>query len=64
MDVARLRNQFDIDFTTESTRNLELREIKVSPLRNLSVEYAKYSMYYNDEVYDVTFVKQTKSIID
>jgi hypothetical protein len=64
MDVARLRNQFDIDFTTESTRNLELREIKVSPLRNLSVEYAKYSMYYNGEVYDVTFVKQTKSITE
>ena len=61
-DIARLRNQFDIDFTEESTRNLELREIEVSPLRNLSLEYSKYAMYYLDDVYDLAFVQQTTSL--
>ena len=35
MDIARLRNPFGIDFTQNATRNIELKEIKVSPLRNL-----------------------------
>ena len=62
LDVARLRNQFDIDFTVDANRNLELREVKVSSLRNLTNEYAKYSLFYNNDVYDVVFVQATNSI--
>jgi hypothetical protein len=63
LNVGRLRNQFDIDFTDNSTRNLELREIPVSPLRNLTVEYAKYALYYGENVYDLAFLKSTTSLV-
>jgi len=63
LDVTRLRNQFDIDFTDNATRNLELREVQVSPLRNLTLEYSKYSLYYKGEVYDVAFVNSTTSLV-
>ena len=63
LKIERLRNQFDIDFSDNSTRNLELREIQVSPLRNLTVEYPKYALYYNGEVYDVAFVQPTTSLV-
>ena len=63
LNIGRLRNQFDIDFSDNSTRNLELREVQVSPLRNLSVEYSKYALYYNDGIYDVAFVKSTPSLV-
>ena len=63
LNIGRIRNQFDIDFSDNSTRNLELREVQVSPLRNLSVEYSKYALYYNDSVYDVAFVKSTPSLV-
>ena len=62
LDITRLRNQFDIDFTNDSTRNLELREIPVSPLRNLTVEYSKYGMYYQNEVYDIIYIQSTDSL--
>lgn len=62
LDAGRLRNQFDVDFTEDADRNLELREIKVSPLRNLTSQYAKYSLYYLDGIYDVAFVQPTKSL--
>jgi hypothetical protein len=64
LQIERLRNQFDIDFSDNSTRNLELREIPVSPLRNLSVEYARYSLYYNNEVYGLSFVVPTTSLVN
>ena len=48
-----LRNPFDIDFTQESTRNLQLREIKVSNLRNLGVEFNKYSLFTNGKEYPI-----------
>jgi len=63
LNVGRLRNQFDIDFTDNSTRNLELREIPVSPLRNLTVEYSKYALYYGGGVYDLAFVQSTTSLV-
>jgi hypothetical protein len=62
VNVARLRNQFDVDFTNESTRNLELREIKVSQLRNLSVEYSKYVLNYENQFFTVAFVEPTESL--
>ena len=53
LDVAKLRNPFDIDFSINSTRNLELKEISVSPLRDMTIQYAKYSLYFNGVGYDV-----------
>jgi len=62
LDVARLRNPFEIDFTTTSTRNLSLKEIKVSPFRDLPIEYAKYSMYFRENGYQVVGIVPTTSL--
>ena len=53
LDVSKLRNPFDVDFSVNSTRNLELKEISVSPLRDMTIQYAKYSLYVNGVGYDV-----------
>jgi hypothetical protein len=53
LDVSRIRNPFDIDFTTNSTRNLDLREIKVSPLRNFPLEFNNYALFLNGIGFDV-----------
>jgi len=61
LDISRIRNPFDIDFTVNATRNLELREIQVSPLRNMTNQFAKYSLYYSGVGYDVTYIEPTTS---
>ena len=62
LDVARLRNPFEVDFTTNSTRNLELREVKVSSLRDMTIQYANYSLYYQGNGYNVKRIIPTTSI--
>ena len=62
LDLSRLRNPFDVDFTTNSTRNLQLKEIQVSPLRDMTVEYAKYSLYYKGVGYNVMGIVPTTSL--
>jgi hypothetical protein len=62
LDLSRLRNPFDVDFTTNSTRNLQLKEIQVSSLRDMTVEYAKYSLYYNGVGYNVLGIVPTTSL--
>ena len=61
LSLSKLRNSFDVDFTVNSTRNLQLREVQVSPLRNMTVEYIKYSLYYKGGCYDVTGLIPTAS---
>lgn len=48
-------NPFDIDYTVNSTRNIELKEIETSILRNFTVEYKKYSLFVDDVEYPITF---------
>jgi hypothetical protein len=62
LDLTRIRNPFGIDFTVNSTRNLELREMKVSELRNMSVQYANYSLYINGDGYPVVGIVPTTSL--
>jgi len=62
LDVARLRNPFEVDFTINSTRNLQLREIEVSPLRDMTIQFANYSLYYLDNGYNVTRIIPTNSL--
>jgi hypothetical protein len=52
--VERIRNPFDIDFTNNSTRNLSLKEIEVSELRDMTLNFSKYSLYLNEIGYPVT----------
>ena len=62
LDIARLRNPFDVDFTNNSTRNLELKEIQVSPLRDMKIQYAKYSLFFKDNEYKVINIVPTDSL--
>jgi len=62
LDLSRLRNPFDIDFTVNSTRNLQLKEIQVSSLRDMKVEYTKYSLYYKGIGYNVVGIVPTTSL--
>jgi hypothetical protein len=62
LDIKRIRNPFGIDFTTNSTRNLSLLEIPVSELRNMTVEFRKYSLYYFGQGFNVTGMIPTNSL--
>lgn len=48
MDVTRFINPFDIDYSRNATRNISVRPMSVSPLRNLTEQYLKYALYIND----------------
>lgn len=48
MDVTRFINPFDIDYSVNATRNISVRPMSVSPLRNLTEQYSKYALYVND----------------
>ena len=45
IDVTRLKNPFDIDYSQNATRNISVRPFEVSPLRNLTLNYGKYAIY-------------------
>jgi hypothetical protein len=45
VSVPRIKNPFNIDFSSAATINLQSREYDYSPLRNLTTEYLKYSLY-------------------
>ena len=48
VDVTRFKNPFDIDYSVNATRNISVRPLEVSPLRNLTTQYSKYALYIND----------------
>jgi hypothetical protein len=62
LDISRLRNPFELDFTINATRNLSLKEIPVSPLRDLPLQYSKYSLYYNGVGYQLASIVPTNSL--
>ncbi len=62
LSVSRIRNPFGVDFTVNSTRNLELREMQVSSLRNMTIEYSKYSLYFNGNGYQIKGIVPTQSL--
>jgi len=62
LDLTRIRNPFGVDFTVNSTRNIQLREIQVSPLRNMTIQYANYSLYLNGDGYRVVSIIPTTNL--
>lgn len=60
--IQDIVNPFGIDFSVNATRNLSMREMKVSPLRNLTVEYEKYSLYIGNEEYAVLYLTPSQSL--
>ena len=62
LKVSRIRNPFEIDFTNNSTRNIALKEIQVSPLRDFTKEFSKYSLFLNGVGYTITGLIPTTSL--
>lgn len=62
LSIPRLRNPFEVDFTTNATRNLELLEIPVSGFRNLTTGTTSFSLYYLGTGYSLTRIIPTPSI--
>ena len=56
IDVNQLKNPFDIDYSVNADRNIEVRPMEVSNLRNLTRHFLKYSLYFEDLVTEYKFV--------
>ena len=53
VNVDRINNPFDIDYSVSATTNLTIREITVSPYRNLYNTYLDYCISINDNIYNI-----------
>lgn len=53
VDVSRINNPFDIDYSVSAATNLAIRELVVSPYRNLYNTYLDYCISINDNIYKV-----------
>jgi hypothetical protein len=62
LDLSLIRNPFGIDYTINATRNLQLREIPVSSLRNLTTGYTFYSLYFGGVGYQLKRIVPTQSL--
>jgi hypothetical protein len=56
IDVKRFKNPFDIDYSQNADRNIQVRPMEVSPLRNLTRNFLKYSLYFSDLQTEYKFV--------
>ena len=45
IDVTRIKNPLDIDYSVNADRNVQLRPMAVHPLRNITRNYLKYSLF-------------------
>jgi hypothetical protein len=53
VSVDSINNPFDIDYSVSASTNLSVREIVVSPYRNLYNTYLDYCVAINDNIYNV-----------
>ena len=53
VNVDRINNPFDIDYSISATTNLSVREISVSPYRNLYNTYLDYCVSINDNIFQI-----------
>lgn len=59
--LTAIRNPFDIDYTTNATRNLEVSDVVVSPLRNFTKNFQSYVVYVDDSPYKIIGFSPTSS---
>ena len=62
IDVSTIRNPFEIDYSTNSTVNINSKEIPIDNIRNLSKEYKKYSLFINNLEYEIQYLIPTTSL--
>jgi len=53
VNVDRINNPFDIDYSVSAATNLSIREIEVSPYRNLYNTYLDYCISINDDIFKI-----------
>jgi hypothetical protein len=53
VNVDRINNPFDIDYSISAATNLSVREISVSPYRNLYNTYLDYCVSINDNIFRI-----------
>ena len=53
VSVDRINNPFDIDYSISAATNLSIREIEVSPYRNLYNTYLDYCVSINDDIFKI-----------
>jgi hypothetical protein len=53
VDIDRLKNPFDIDYSVSASTNLSVREITTSPYRNLTTTYLDYCVSYDNNIFRV-----------
>jgi hypothetical protein len=62
VDVSRINNPFDIDYSVNATTNLEIREIITSPYRNLNNTYLDYCVSINDNIYQIVSFQPSQTL--
>ena len=53
VNVDRLRNPFDVDYSINASNNLMMRELEVSIYRNLNKTYLDYCVSIDDNIYKI-----------
>ena len=53
VNVDRLRNPFDVDYSINASNNLMMRELEVSVYRNLNKTYLDYCVSIDDNIYKI-----------
>jgi hypothetical protein len=56
IDVNRFKNPFDIDYSENADRNIELRPYEVSKYRNITKNYLDYALYFKEFSEEYKFV--------
>ena len=62
INVDRIKNPFDIDYSVSAATALNFREITVSPYRNLYNTYLDYCVSINDNIYNVVQFKPSQTL--
>jgi hypothetical protein len=61
INVSRIKNIFDIDFSENASRNISLRPTPVSPLRDMTTFYKDYSLFIGTGSTEYPFILFTPS---
>ena len=62
VNVDRINNPFDIDYSISASTNLSVREIVVSPYRNLYNTYLDYCIAINDDIFKVVSFNPSETL--
>jgi len=62
VNVDRINNPFDIDYSVSAATNLSIREVTVSPYRNLYNTYLDYCVSINDNIYNIVSFNPSENL--